>query len=346
MSKTFLVRLNGLSTTSDPSSVRENLANLFHASPEQIEKILLSPGYVIKRGLSKEAAETYLTTISRAGAVCFVEEEDIVASLDIDLPETSFKFESEKENKSDSHREENIRKNTVQSDIGKVGFFRQFSTSYKAAKQKREALEQGESDIAKGHGGSSGAVGGHSPELMPEASHGRFDDIGSLVSTVITLVFFGGILYWLAMVTPIFSKYFEPSSALERITKVGIATNNDFQKFKDDGGLDASPNWHGLYVTSYKSQYSVPSGTLEAVSLGVSGKSKWSSLIDRWSVERGLSSKEVRSILSKVCKIGESQWEHTDGDLSWGTVETNTMKCSYSPGEDGTYTVFVSLADN
>ena len=152
-------------------------------------------------------------------------------------------------------------------------------------------------------------------------------------------------IYQLLMFIPATSEYFKPASELEKLTILGISHREDFVKFKDEGGLNSSPAWHGLYVTSIQSQYNGPGETLSALSLEIGGKAKWMQMIKKWTYESGLATKDIRQVLSKICQVDESQWKHTDGDLEYGTVETAAKTCAYSPATGSNKTIFVGLSE-
>ncbi len=42
---------------------------------------------------------------------------------------------------------------------------------------------------------------------------------------------------------------------MDRITKIGVSTNDDFQNFKDDGGLNVHGAWRGYSVQSISTEF-------------------------------------------------------------------------------------------
>ena len=83
---TFQVILKGLRADA-PSETREKMAVLFKASPEQIDKLLAAPDYVVKKNLSFDVASKYKKAIEAAGGVCeLLSEEESSISIDVDLP--------------------------------------------------------------------------------------------------------------------------------------------------------------------------------------------------------------------------------------------------------------------
>jgi len=67
-----------------------NLAALFKTTPEQVEKLLVSSGHVLKKGITQELAGKYRAAIESAGGACRVEQEIAqVQTSDNNLPRTS-----------------------------------------------------------------------------------------------------------------------------------------------------------------------------------------------------------------------------------------------------------------
>lgn len=94
---TFQIVLNGVLPNVSRIDVREKLAALFKATPEQIDKLLATPAYVVKRAISFDVAAKYKSAIEAAGGVCeLVPEAAPTISLDVDLPKVSAAAESEK----------------------------------------------------------------------------------------------------------------------------------------------------------------------------------------------------------------------------------------------------------
>lgn len=83
---TFQVILNGLQPGVSPSESKQKLAVLFKASLEQVDALLLSPNFVVKKGISFDMANSYKGLIETAGGVCELLPEEVALALDIDLP--------------------------------------------------------------------------------------------------------------------------------------------------------------------------------------------------------------------------------------------------------------------
>ena len=66
----------------------KSLAALFKTTPEQVEKLLATPGFVLKKGITEEVAGKYKAAIEAAGGACRLElVESSEQSLDVNLPE-------------------------------------------------------------------------------------------------------------------------------------------------------------------------------------------------------------------------------------------------------------------
>jgi hypothetical protein len=161
---------------------------------------------------------------------------------------------------------------------------------------------------------------------------------GGLLSGALAIYAF----YQLFLLSPIAGQLLQPESQLEKVTMFGVSRKADIDQFQDAGGLNSSPAWHGLYVISMQSQYRASGDTLSALSLVVSGKAKWVSSISKWMPESQLSTKDLRNILSGICGVAEGDWKFTDGNMSYGVVETPTTQCAYSPALGNGQTIFVS----
>src|SRR5471030_337002 len=98
---TFQVVLNGLRPNVSETEARTKLAALFKATPEQINYLLATPGYVVKKGNTAELASKYKTAIESAGGICeVIPEETQVIPFDIDLPHSKPPMLEEKRTKS------------------------------------------------------------------------------------------------------------------------------------------------------------------------------------------------------------------------------------------------------
>lgn len=84
---TYRVVLRGIGPGMDATAVKSKLATLFAASIEQVEQLLASPAFVIKKSLPLDTASKYKKAIESAGGLCDVErelEEPLI--LQVDLP--------------------------------------------------------------------------------------------------------------------------------------------------------------------------------------------------------------------------------------------------------------------
>lgn len=89
---TYSIILNGLQKNASEEKSRENLAALFKATPEQIENILNTPGFVLKNGLKEDIAQKYKKAIEMAGGICLLRcDDEQHQPIDVDLPTTSNK---------------------------------------------------------------------------------------------------------------------------------------------------------------------------------------------------------------------------------------------------------------
>lgn len=84
---TYKVVLRGTHPNVPPAEAKAKLATLFKASPEQVEKLLQTAGYVVKKGIPIDTVSKYKNAIETAGGVCdVIPEEPPMMSLDVDLP--------------------------------------------------------------------------------------------------------------------------------------------------------------------------------------------------------------------------------------------------------------------
>jgi len=83
----FQVVLKGLHSSFIQEEAKLKLATLFKATVEQMDKILSTPNFVVKKAISFDIASKYKSAIELAGGVCEVKSENISAfTLDVDLP--------------------------------------------------------------------------------------------------------------------------------------------------------------------------------------------------------------------------------------------------------------------
>ena len=83
----FQVVLHGLHSSFKREEAKVKLATLFKATIEQIDKILSTPNFVVKKSITFEMASKYKSAIELAGGICEVNAESTpVFTLDIDLP--------------------------------------------------------------------------------------------------------------------------------------------------------------------------------------------------------------------------------------------------------------------
>lgn len=86
---TYKVVLRGIQPNIPATEAKTKLAALFKTTVEQIDKLLLTPGYVVKKALSLDIASKYKSAIEATGAVCdLVQEPPHAVGLDVDLPDT------------------------------------------------------------------------------------------------------------------------------------------------------------------------------------------------------------------------------------------------------------------
>lgn len=82
----YKVVLKGLKPDAESAQAKQKLATLFKASPEQMERVLAQPNYIVKSGLTADLAAKYQKAIESAGGLCILEPETPAASeLDIRL---------------------------------------------------------------------------------------------------------------------------------------------------------------------------------------------------------------------------------------------------------------------
>ena len=168
-------------------------------------------------------------------------------------------------------------------------------------------------------------------------------DIFQSIATLVAIIFGGYAAYHFILFLPFFGALTSPQSELEKISIPGKSTQVEFENFKDSGGLTKNPAWHGLTIASYQAIYNGPSKTLSGQTFSIAGKATWNAGIKMWTNNSDLSTQELRQTLSKVCQVSEDMWKFTDGNRSWGTVETSNFECGYGPSDKGSYQVFVGL---
>ena len=83
---TFKVVLNGLQSNVLKSEAKAKLSVLFKASPEQVEKLLETHGYVLRKTIPFDVASKYQIAIEKAGGVCEIVSEQESIILDFELP--------------------------------------------------------------------------------------------------------------------------------------------------------------------------------------------------------------------------------------------------------------------
>ncbi len=72
---TYQVVLNGIQPGKSSSDVRAKFAALFKATSAQVDSMLASNGYVLKKGVGLDAASNYKAMIEAAGGICDLIEE-------------------------------------------------------------------------------------------------------------------------------------------------------------------------------------------------------------------------------------------------------------------------------
>jgi len=99
---TFQVILNGVQPNVLRSEARTKLAALFKATLEQIDRLLATPDYVVKKAISFDVASKYKSAIEAAGGMCeLFPEHSPSVSLDVDLPSAAPEIADEKKAASD-----------------------------------------------------------------------------------------------------------------------------------------------------------------------------------------------------------------------------------------------------
>lgn len=83
----YQVILIGVSEDVARSNAVKNLAALFRSTPEQVEKLFTTSGYVLKKGITAEVAGKYKAAIEAAGGTCRIElDAPQKQTLDVDIP--------------------------------------------------------------------------------------------------------------------------------------------------------------------------------------------------------------------------------------------------------------------
>ena len=89
-SRKFQITISGLREGESSELIKTKLEGLLKATPAQIDRLLASPGHVLKRDLPHEKAVIYQQALINAGANCTLQEQQAeLASLDVDLPTVS-----------------------------------------------------------------------------------------------------------------------------------------------------------------------------------------------------------------------------------------------------------------
>jgi hypothetical protein len=84
---TYQIILKGIQPNTTHIEAKGKLATLFKTTTEQIDNLLATPDFVVKKGVSLDIATKYKSAIEAAGGVCDVAPEQVpVVALDIDLP--------------------------------------------------------------------------------------------------------------------------------------------------------------------------------------------------------------------------------------------------------------------
>ena len=101
-----------------------------------------------------------------------------------------------------------------------------------------------------------------------------------------------------------------PESLLDKITIIGKSTREEFSKFRDEGGINTNPIWHGLLVSSVEVNYK--GGFLSFFQLKINGKPFWVPYGDHWIPDGMPTPKQTRILLSSICGIDENAWSVND----------------------------------
>lgn len=128
---------------------------------------------------------------------------------------------------------------------------------------------------------------------------------------------------------------------IEKYTTPGKTTNQQFEDFRDNGGITGENNkWNGFTVASIQPYYK--NGIMNAVELTVQNSRYVFALWGGTSLE-AVSPKMIRSTLSDYCGIKDDAWE-TSALGGNGSSNDKKMTCGYSVRSDG-YIVSMSLND-
>jgi hypothetical protein len=102
-------------------------------------------------------------------------------------------------------------------------------------------------------------------------------------------------------------------SPLEKVTKLGVTTGQDFDNFDDDGGLNksGSDQWFGITVNRIQTTYK--SGKMNGFTL---------------TINKAMSSpKEIRAAASKYCNFSDNDWKIDNSVSDFKTAEARNNKC-------------------
>jgi hypothetical protein len=117
-------------------------------------------------------------------------------------------------------------------------------------------------------------------------------------------------------------------SWISEITKLGVSTKDDFQRFKDDGGLNVHSAWRGYNVESISTEYS--GGTLSFLQAALSKNYKDSNGVDP-------SINNVRQSFAEECG---DQWVE-QGEGGYQNSDSHPIRCEVSSLQSGYKTTLV-----
>lgn len=86
-SQTYNVLINGVQSEFSLTEATTKLGALFKTTPEQTERVLQTPGFIVKRSIALDLASKYKKAIEAAGGVCEVISVEVVITPDLDLPD-------------------------------------------------------------------------------------------------------------------------------------------------------------------------------------------------------------------------------------------------------------------
>ena len=121
-----------------------------------------------------------------------------------------------------------------------------------------------------------------------------------LVFVVIVIVGLSGWYFW-PSVSNTFHRVFHTSNSLEKVTAIGVATRQQYQQFKDDGGINKEDSWHGFHVSELN------------VGFDKADKLKLMEVV-LFKVSNGYRDATITNLKGALSEICGSEWERAEGD--------------------------------